>query len=82
MSDDHFLSEFLESRLPELGLDFETYGPYVMGVVGSDGEDDQDEGSLDDILELLKASSETRSDDDDAWDNLKKEIQLQIKKTH
>ena len=30
MSDDHFLSEFLVSRLPELGLDFETYGETMM----------------------------------------------------
>mmetsp|Transcript_22614 Transcript_22614/g.31582 ORF Transcript_22614/g.31582 Transcript_22614/m.31582 type:complete len:224 (-) Transcript_22614:66-737(-) len=79
MSDDHFLSAFLESRLPELGLDFETYGPYVMGVVGSDGEDDQEEGSLDDILELLQASSETHSDDEEAWDGLKQEIKVQLK---
>lgn len=61
---------FLEERLPVLGLDVETYGSYLIGLV-----DEGDGEEWDDILELLQASSETHSDDEAAWVELKTEIQ-------
>ena len=33
MDEDHFLASFLEERLPTLGLDAETYGPYLLGLL-------------------------------------------------
>jgi hypothetical protein len=75
----HYLSPFLEKRLPELGLDYETYGPYVMG-----GMEDEDE--MEGVLELLQASSETHGDDLEAWKALKEEIlklqREQLQKEH
>ena len=35
MSDDHYLDEYLSQILPALGLDAETYAPYVTGFVSS-----------------------------------------------
>ena len=78
--EEHFLSPYLSRRLPELGLDYETYGPYCLGAVGSesssiddDGQDDDYE-ELDGIIDLLQSSSETHSDDAEAWANLRAEI--------
>ena len=31
-SQHYYLESFLSTRLPELGLDYETYGPYVLGT--------------------------------------------------
>jgi hypothetical protein len=67
MEEHHYLSPFLEKRLPELGLDFEAYGPYVMGGIG-------DEDELEGVLELLQASSEGHGDDLEVWNALKEEI--------
>ena len=33
MSDDHYLDSYLTEILPALGLDAETYAPYVTGYV-------------------------------------------------
>ncbi len=33
MSDDHYLDSYLSEILPTLGLDAETYAPYVTGYV-------------------------------------------------
>mmetsp|Transcript_13205 Transcript_13205/g.23956 ORF Transcript_13205/g.23956 Transcript_13205/m.23956 type:complete len:224 (-) Transcript_13205:206-877(-) len=66
-----FLMEYLEDALPALGLEAETYGPYMTGY--ADG-DDEDEDTLDDLIELLRASSETHSDDEDAWTAFRAEI--------
>ena len=63
----HYLEAFLAEALPKLGLDQETYGPYV---TGADEEDDD----LDDIIELLRASSESHSDDDESWAAFKLQI--------
>lgn len=67
--DSHYLDSFLQERLPALGLDYETYGPYVRGLVTNDNDDsnNDDDDDWDDILELLQASSETHSDDRDAF---------------
>ena len=82
--EEHFLSPYLSRRLPELGLDYETYGPYCLGAVGcessssSDGGDDggrdDDCDELDGIIDLLRSSSETHSDDAAAWSDLRAEI--------
>ena len=74
------MDSFLQERLPALGLDYETYGPYVRGLVSDDDDDttnnnahtednkDNDNNDdWDDILELLQASSETHCDDQDAF---------------
>lgn len=63
----HYLDAFLAESLPKLGLDQDTYGPYI---TGADEEDDD----LDDIIELLRASSETHSDDDESWTAFKLQI--------
>ena len=63
----HYLEAFLAESLPKLGLDQETYGPYI---TGTDEEDDD----LDDIIELLRASSESHSDDDESWTAFKLQI--------
>mmetsp|Transcript_19008 Transcript_19008/g.27068 ORF Transcript_19008/g.27068 Transcript_19008/m.27068 type:complete len:209 (-) Transcript_19008:471-1097(-) len=65
--DQHYLDTYLADILPKLGLDFDTYGPYV---TGADEEDD-----LDDIIDLLRASSESHSDDEDSWTDLKLQIE-------
>lgn len=72
------LCKLLEKRLLELGLDPETYGPYV---VGSDADE------LPDVMELLKASSESEEDDgvwatftDDILASLKMDEDLQKEK--
>mmetsp|Transcript_12356 Transcript_12356/g.22303 ORF Transcript_12356/g.22303 Transcript_12356/m.22303 type:complete len:224 (-) Transcript_12356:73-744(-) len=74
MSDeDHYLDSYLSEILPALGLDAETYAPYVTGYANEN--DDGDDGeSLDELMELLQASSESHADDDAAWANLRKEI--------
>jgi len=81
--EDHFLSPYLSRRLPELGLDYETYGPYCLGAVGSEssssdggggGGRDDDYEELDGITDLLRSSSETHSDDAEAWADLRAEI--------
>ena len=71
--EEHFLSPYLSRRLPELGLDYETYGSYCLGAVGSEEEDSSCE-ELDGIIDLLRSSSETHSDDVEAWADLRAEI--------
>ena len=71
MSDEaHYLDEYLCEILPKLGLDAETYGPYVTGYAN---EEDTDDG-MDDLIELLRASSETHGDDDASWQAFRDEI--------
>mmetsp|Transcript_5749 Transcript_5749/g.11749 ORF Transcript_5749/g.11749 Transcript_5749/m.11749 type:complete len:96 (-) Transcript_5749:774-1061(-) len=67
-NEQHYLHSFLSQKLPELGLDAETYAPYV---TGNDGDDDDD---LDELIELLRASSESHGDDDDAWKEFRDDI--------
>mmetsp|Transcript_9602 Transcript_9602/g.19315 ORF Transcript_9602/g.19315 Transcript_9602/m.19315 type:complete len:209 (+) Transcript_9602:2045-2671(+) len=69
--DQHYLDAYLANILPKLGLDVDTYGPYV---TGADEEDD-----LDDIIDLLRASSESHSDDDDSWIDFKLQIEQRRK---
>ncbi|KAL7441396.1 hypothetical protein ACHAXM_007891 [Skeletonema potamos] len=69
----HYLDVYLADILPKLGLDFETYGPYITAT-GTDELDD-----LDDIIELLRASSESHSDDDDSWNDFKLQIEKRRK---
>eukprot|EP00339_Tiarina_fusa_P024084 CAMPEP_0117047900 /NCGR_PEP_ID=MMETSP0472-20121206/33087_1 /TAXON_ID=693140 ORGANISM="Tiarina fusus, Strain LIS" /NCGR_SAMPLE_ID=MMETSP0472 /ASSEMBLY_ACC=CAM_ASM_000603 /LENGTH=157 /DNA_ID=CAMNT_0004760745 /DNA_START=179 /DNA_END=648 /DNA_ORIENTATION=- len=80
MADDAVLSQnpnlvtLLTDRLPSLGLDYETYGPYVWGVV-----DNTDEDELSEVMQLLQASSEDYADDEDKWTELTKDIQGAMK---
>lgn len=69
MSEEHYLDSYLATILPALGLDAETYAPYVTTDNGDDEDDEFDE-----IVELLKASSESHSEDDAAWESFKEEI--------
>eukprot|EP00957_Ditylum_brightwellii_P182306 13888705-Ditylum_brightwellii.AAC.1 len=73
-SDEHHLTPYLNETLPSLGLDPETYGPYVTGFDDDENDNDQDEDALNDLIELLRASSETHSDDEEAWEAFRKEI--------
>ena len=80
----HFLLTYLNETLPKFGLDAETYAPYVMGCfenIDYDNEtssgDDSDETleeSLTEIIGLLQASSESHSDDESVWEELKAEV--------
>jgi len=83
MDEDHFLTSFLEEKLPTLGLDAETYGPYLMGLLPSDENEQEgaDEEEWGGVLELLQASSETHSDNMDAWQELK-QLVLERTKEH
>ena len=74
MADDeeHALSDFLRTRLEAVGLDYDTYGPYVFPLL-TDSEADAEE--WDSVLELLQASSESHSDDDHVWLTLRADIQ-------
>jgi hypothetical protein len=81
------LYPFLQTRLPELGLDVDTYGPYVWG---GDTDDDvvedaatsltKDPEELQGVIDLLQASSETHSDDEEVWKGLFQSIQNEIQK--
>uniref|UniRef100_A0A7S2KZ20 Coiled-coil domain-containing protein 43 n=1 Tax=Leptocylindrus danicus TaxID=163516 RepID=A0A7S2KZ20_9STRA len=71
MADDdgeHYLTAFLQTFFSTHGLDYEAYGPYVTGTITTDltTREEVDE-QLNDLIELLQASSETHEDDDDAW---------------
>jgi len=75
MDEGHFLSQFLEEKLPTLGLDSETYGPYIVGLLPFDeNPDGADEDEWESVMELLQASSESHSDDEEAWKALKVEV--------
>jgi hypothetical protein len=83
MDEDHFLASFLEEKLPALGLDAETYGPYLLGLLPMEeaallDDGGRTEGADDDewhgVLELLQASSESHSDDMEAWQALKRDL--------
>jgi hypothetical protein len=75
--EEHYLESFLSVQLPKLGLDYDTYGPYVVGVfhVGESSNTDAafDEEELDSVLELLRASSDDHHDDV-AWEQLKRDV--------
>jgi hypothetical protein len=77
----HYLDSFLQERLPALGLDYETYGSYVRGLVDEDDGDtnadvESDNTTWDEIMDLLQASSETHCDDSEVWISLKQEITI------
>ncbi|GFH52468.1 hypothetical protein CTEN210_08944 [Chaetoceros tenuissimus] len=69
MSDENTkLVEFLNEKLPSLDLDSDTYLSYITGSLSTDEEE------LDEIIQLLQASSESYSEDDDTFQQLKKDI--------
>lgn len=67
------LHEYLNKVLPDLSLDPETYIPYITGCLDSFQENDLCE-ELDEIMALLQASSESHSDDEQVWSDLKEGI--------
>jgi hypothetical protein len=86
--DDHdkiqILGALLESRLPALGLDSDTYGAYILPllhyppttsksalILEGNNEDDEE---WDEVLDLLRASSETHSDDKQSFCDLRSDI--------
>ena len=87
------LADFLEERLPQLGLDSETYGVYVVGVAAASSttitatstanhhEIDEPMAELVEIMDLLKASTEDENLAEDAsiWNELVKNIQSQMR---
>jgi hypothetical protein len=74
--EEHYLESFLSVQLPKLGLDYDTYGPYVVGVFNDESSTDAlDENELDGVLELLRASS-----DDDEESHSSKEVWEQLKR--
>jgi hypothetical protein len=64
------LTPYLSKRLPELGLDADTYCPYLLPLVDND---DQEEWES--VLELLQASSETHQEETDCWSDLRTELE-------
>jgi hypothetical protein len=82
MDEGHYLAPFLEEKLPELGLDAETYGAYLLGLlppdevtlIGDEENTGADEEEWNGVLELLQASSETHSDDENVWKELKQQV--------
>jgi hypothetical protein len=75
-AEQHVLSDFLRERLTALGLDYDTYGPYVLPLLTDEEHDDEE---WETVLELLQASSETHCDDDEAWTDLRTSIEQQWK---
>jgi hypothetical protein len=74
------LSAFLQVRLVELGLDHDTHGPCVLGIeVGNHDNDNIDEeaqSDVDQVCQLLQASSESEkhADDDTTWTELGRQM--------
>ena len=66
------LLPFLQQRLPELGLDEETYAPYVLGTT-------EDEEELTEVVQLLQASSESHAEEEEIWESLRKDIYKKMK---
>jgi hypothetical protein len=85
-NDTPHLTAFLQVRLVELGLDYDTYGPYVLGIeVGNDNDDDNDEEAqeeIEQVCQLLQASSESElyMQNDEVWTELGRQILLEIRK--
>ena len=79
MSEEHpLLTLLLNERLPELGLDVETYGPYIVALFPlsdtiGDEVVDEIEG-WDEILELLQASTEIQDLEEHVWEQLKVDL--------
>jgi hypothetical protein len=71
--DKHYLFPLLIKSLPKLGLDVDTYIPYVVGYTEVDALEENDD-ALDEVIELLRASSETHSDLNEPWTELKNDI--------
>jgi hypothetical protein len=70
----HALNPFLAERLLTLGLDSETYGAYILPLLTDEDEQDEDEWAS--VMELLQASSESHSDDVQAWLTLRLDINV------
>ena len=76
------LLSYLNETLPKFGLDAETYATYVMGCFENIDYDNETSGdsdetlgeSLTEIVGLLQASSESHSDDESVWEDLKVEV--------
>lgn len=66
----HWLAEYLNEILPTVSLDPETYCSYITGCIDTF----EDENELDAVIELCRDSSETHSDDEEVWVDLKKNI--------
>ena len=77
--DDNALASFVKERLEALGLDSDTYAPYVLPLLfepKNDDEESKDDDEWDSVWELLQASSETHSDDEQAWIDLRRDIHV------
>jgi hypothetical protein len=68
----HALEPFLTKRLTELGLDYDTYGPYLFPLLTE--SEDADEDDWEGVMGLLQASSESHCDDEQAWKDLRVDI--------
>ena len=68
------MEPFLAPRLSDLGLDYETYGPYLLPLLLNENDDEEE---WDSIMELLQASSETHSDDEEAFTKLRSDLQAE-----
>lgn len=75
MDDSHALSSFLTERLAQVGLDADTYGPYVLPLLLTTDDEEADADEWESVMSLLQASSETHSDDEHAWIDLRSDIE-------
>ena len=78
-SEEHpLLTLLLNERLPTLGLDAETYGPYIVALFPISETPDDSTGEevegWDEILELLQASSELQDLEDSVWEQLRADL--------
>jgi len=73
-SSEHYLTAFLRDTLPTLGLDSDTYIPYIVGYIDTEDAVEENEEALEEVIQLLRASSETHSDLDQPWTDLKNDI--------
>jgi hypothetical protein len=62
---------FLEERLPKIGLDKETHGPYFLATTGPD--------ELGEFIESLRGSSKLHGEDEAVWEQLTKDIPNKMK---
>jgi len=76
------LSALLKDRLAAIGLDYDTYSPYILGLFAEGGQD-EDSGSGDelaDVVSLLKESSEEDFEDVDDRNDWAEEFASSIRK--
>lgn len=74
------LENYVAARLADLGLDAETYAPYVLPAVRNEGTEEETREEWETVLQLLQASSETHADEDECWQQFRRDVQEEYRK--